>query len=223
LISDDQDGSIDPFLIEIKAVSIEVPINGAMDKVTFVAAALSLLATPGPTNTLLATSGAGSGAYRSFRLLAAELSGYLLAIVLLRSILGPFIAAAPVFGIGLRIAVVIYLIYLAAMLWQHGAGQVGDAAAVTLGRVFVTTLLNPKAIIFAFTILPSDIGLVELLPWLAALAVQIATVGVGWILLGTSLRCGLGGRIAPAIGYRLSAIALAVLAGMISAHSLGIA
>ncbi|WP_245475173.1 LysE family translocator [Bradyrhizobium sp. Leo121] len=129
-----------------------------MDKVTFVAATLSLLATPGPTNTLLATSGAGVGPCRSAHLLAAELSGYLLAIVLLRSILGPVIATLPEFGIGLRIAVVIYLIYLAAMLWRHGARQVGDAAPVTFGRVFVTTLLNPKAIIFAFTILPSAIG-----------------------------------------------------------------
>ncbi|MGY3603076.1 MULTISPECIES: LysE family translocator [unclassified Bradyrhizobium] len=209
-------------MIEIKAASLEVAINGPMDKVTFVAATLSLLATPGPTNTLLATSGAGVGPCRSAHLLAAELSGYLLAIVLLRSILGPVIATVPEFGIGLRIAVVIYLIYLAAMLWRHGARQVGNAAPVTFGRVFVTTLLNPKAIIFAFTILPSAIGPLELLPWLAALAAQIVTVGAGWILLGSSLRHGLGDRIGPVIGYRLSAVALAVLAGMIGIHSLGI-
>lgn len=194
-----------------------------MDKVTFIAATLSLLATPGPTNTLLATSGAGVGAYRSVHLLMAELSGYLLAIVLLRCILGPFIAAVPVFGVGLGIAVAIYLIYLAGMLWRHGARQMGDAAPVTSSRVFVTTLLNPKAIVFAFAILPSEIGLIELLPWLAAHAAQIVTVGAGWILLGTSLRHGLGGMVGSAIGYRLSAIALAVLAGMIGIHSLGIA
>ncbi|MCA1452605.1 hypothetical protein I6F35_05145 [Bradyrhizobium sp. BRP22] len=47
--------------------------------------------------------------------------------------------------------------------------------------------------------------------------------GAGWILPGTSLRHGLGGTVGSAIGYRLSAVVLAVLAGMIGVHSLVIA
>jgi threonine/homoserine/homoserine lactone efflux protein len=44
-------------------------------------AALSVLVTPGPTNTLLATAGAGLGFRRALPLLTAELSGYFLAII----------------------------------------------------------------------------------------------------------------------------------------------
>lgn len=47
--------------------------------VTFVAVVVALLATPGPTNTLLAASGAAVGLTRSPRLLLAECAGYFLA------------------------------------------------------------------------------------------------------------------------------------------------
>ena len=50
----------------------------------FLAAVLTLLGTPGPTNTLLATSGAVAGLRRSLALLVAELAGYLLAIATIR-------------------------------------------------------------------------------------------------------------------------------------------
>jgi threonine/homoserine/homoserine lactone efflux protein len=194
-----------------------------MDFVPFIAAAASLLAVPGPTNTLLATAGAGVGLSRSLHLLAAELGGYLLAILLLRSLLGPLMVALPSIGIALRLAVTIYLVYLAARLWRHGARELGDRAPVTFSRVLITTLLNPKAIIFAFTLLPLGVGVVDLLPWLSALGAQIVTIGAAWIAFGTWIGRGLGGFGRPALIYRLSAIVLVVLAGMIGVHTLGIA
>jgi threonine/homoserine/homoserine lactone efflux protein len=77
---------------------------------TFIAACVSLLATPGPTNTLLATSGAEAGWRRSVHLLAAELSGYLLAIATLQFALGPVIASLPIFGAALQAVAAVHLI-----------------------------------------------------------------------------------------------------------------
>ena len=47
------------------------------DKFSFIIVALALLATPGPTNTLLATSGAASGFRKSLVLLLGEFLGYM--------------------------------------------------------------------------------------------------------------------------------------------------
>jgi threonine/homoserine/homoserine lactone efflux protein len=192
-----------------------------MNSTLFVVAAVSLLVTPGPTNTLLATSGASAGLRRSAHLLVAELGGYLLAIALLRALLGPMIAATPMLGEVLRMAATIYLIYLAIVLWHQGDQQTYENAPVTFFRVFVTTLLNPKAIIFALTLLPSPIGFLGLLPWLFGLSALIVAVGTGWIIVGRSLGRGLSGIVSGDTGYRLSAVALALLAGVIGIQLLG--
>ena len=189
----------------------------------FAAAALSLLAVPGPTNTLLATSGASVGWLRSLHLLAAELCGYMLSIALLRELLGPLMLAMPIVGTTLRIAVAVYLIYLAVLLWRHGRRELGDRAPVTFPRVLITTLLNPKAIIFASALLPLEVNGLDLVPWLAVLALLIAAIGATWIAIGVSLGRGLEGVGRGDLIYRLGAIAQIVLAGMIGGHSLGIA
>ncbi|MBR0825720.1 LysE family transporter [Bradyrhizobium manausense] len=194
-----------------------------MNVLPFILATASLLAIPGPTNTLLATSGAGVGAARSLPLLAAELGGYLLSIMLLRSVLGPFMQAVPVAGIVLRIVVSAYLIYLACMLWRHGARELAGRVPVSFRRVLITTFLNPKAVIFAFTLLPLQVAAIDLLLWLILLAVQIVTIGSGWIALGAALGRGLQGVGRPLLIYRLSAVALVMLAGMIGAQSLTMA
>jgi hypothetical protein len=66
------------------------------DPLLFTLAVLAILGTPGPTNTLLATSGAGVGLRRSLVLLPAEACGYLISILLLGLVLGPVVAASPV-------------------------------------------------------------------------------------------------------------------------------
>jgi hypothetical protein len=48
-------------------------------------------------------------------------------------------------------------------------------------------VLNPKGLIFAFTIPPGKAGLPALPPWLAVLALQIVAVGFAWIRLGSPL------------------------------------
>ncbi len=188
----------------------------------FLLGAAALLATPGPTNTLLAASGAARGLRPSLGLLAGELAGYLAAIVVSTAAVGPMIATRPTFGLVLRLAVCLYVLYLAWVLWRESGVELADARPVTVPRVFVTTLLNPKAAIFAFALLPTTAatGRVELGPRLALLSLLIVTIGCSWIGAGAFLKRGLK---RPETGYRLGAAALVVIAAIISGNALAIA
>jgi threonine/homoserine/homoserine lactone efflux protein len=118
-----------------------------MEFLPFIFATFSLLAVPGPTNTLLATSGAGAGVSRSLHLLAAELGGYLTAVVVQRLVLGPLVIGIPMAGVALRAAITIYVLHLARLLWRYRVRELADATPVTFRAVLLTTLLNPKAAI----------------------------------------------------------------------------
>jgi len=192
-----------------------------MEFLSFILATFTLLAIPGPTNTLLATSGAGAGVSRSLHLLAAELCGYLTAVVVQRLVLGPLVIGIPIAGVVLRAAITIYVLYLARLLWRYRACELSRAMPVTFRAVLLTTLLNPKAAVFAFLLLPPQIGLLELLPWLATMAIQILAVGAAWLTLGATLGRGLRGLGHPELLYRLSAIVLVLMATVIGARSLG--
>lgn len=190
-----------------------------MSLLAFMAVCASLLATPGPTNTLLATSGAEIGWRRSAALLAAELLGYLLAIAILRQALGPFIASLPIAATALQAVVALYLVYLATALWQRSSLPLAQGHSITFARVFLTTLLNPKGLIFAFTLLPPA-GFSTLLPWLAVLSAEIVAFGFGWVLLGSTLQRSLQDPARARLGYRASAAVLGLLASMMAARTL---
>ncbi|MGY8634245.1 LysE family transporter [Bradyrhizobium sp. 14AA] len=186
-----------------------------MTFLTFLTATCFLLAMPGPTNTLLATSGAGIGISRSLHLLAAELCGYLLAIALLRLALGPVVSGIPVAAVVLRVAVSVYILGLAVMLWRVNTRELRDGAAVTFRHVLITTLLNPKAMVFAFLLLPLQAGLLELLPWLAVIALQIVTAGAAWVTLGATLGRGARRLGRPHLVTRTGAVTLVAVTGLI--------
>jgi threonine/homoserine/homoserine lactone efflux protein len=73
-----------------------------VDSLKFVVGSVALLAAPGPTNLLLATSGAIQGVRKSAALLPAVFLGYLIAIAI---------------ALVLRIAVSAYLLRIAMALW----------------------------------------------------------------------------------------------------------
>ena len=186
-----------------------------MSFLTFFLATYFLLAVPGPTNTLLATSGAAIGIARSLHLLVAELAGYLLAIALLRLALGPLVSDIPVAALVLRVAVTVYILGLAFMLWRVNTRELRDGAAVTFGQVLLATLLNPKALVFAFLLQPLEAGPLELLPWFGVIAFQILTAGAAWIILVATL-----GRSARRLGHpdlvtRAGAVTLVAVTGLV--------
>ncbi|GMO11274.1 LysE family translocator [Bradyrhizobium sp. TM233] len=186
-----------------------------MTFLTFFTATYFLLAVPGPTNTLLATSGAGIGIARSLHLLLAELCGYLLAIAVLRLALGPLVSDIPLAAVVLRVAVTAYILCLAVMLWRVNTRELRDGAPVTFGQVMLTTLLNPKALVFAFLLLPLEAGPLELLPWFGAIALQIVTAGAAWITLGATLGRGARRLGHPDLITRTGAVTLVAVTGLI--------
>lgn len=182
----------------------------------FVLAALALLLTPGPTNTLLAAGGATLGARRALPLVGAEVAGYAAAITALELFLAPIADAAAWVGLVLRVGCGLYLAYVAWRLWRPAAPAEG--AAISFDRVFLATLSNPKAMVFVFVILPPrSIGLGPLLdPYGVVLLALIALAGGAWILVGALVRASAGGRGA-ALVRRSSSIVVALFSLIIVA------
>ena len=183
------------------------------DPFLFILAVATILGTPGPTNTLLATGGALVGIRRALPLLAGELSGYLIAVFAIRLVLEPVLETLPLIGKILRIAVALYLVYLAAKLWLNRSRHPSERRVVTIPAVFVTTLLNPKAIIFALTVLP--FGHPVFLAYLGAFIVGIVTAGSLWIVIGATAGNVAGGRLAVLVPA-VAAAALLLFAGLIA-------
>jgi threonine/homoserine/homoserine lactone efflux protein len=182
------------------------------DPILFFLAVATILATPGPTNTLMATSGATSGIARSWPLLIAEIAGYLIAILLIRAVLAPIVHAYPAIGIALKVAVALYLIWLATKLWRRPLALDTDTRSITFTNVFITTLLNPKALIFALTVFPQE-NSTALLWCFAAFAATVIAAGGGWIVFGRLLK-GAAGSHAGLIP-KIAAVAMVGFAGFI--------
>ncbi len=185
------------------------------DPLLFLLAVLTILGTPGPTNTLLATAGATAGIRPSLHLLGAELSGYLIAILVIRVVLSPIIATWPVVGTVLKVMVAVYICWVAVKLWARPSALTG-ARQVSFRMVFITTLLNPKAIIFALTVIPLTHA--DLWLYFAAFAVCVVICGGGWILLGGAVGAASRGKHQGLI-QKVAAVALGGFAGVILASA----
>lgn len=191
-----------------------------MDPISFAVTVLALLATPGPTNTLLAASGAGTGVRRSLRLVPAEVCGYLVSIMVITGVFGDAIASRPAAAAGLKLAASLWLIYCAVRLWRQAGQGFGMAdTAVTMRQVFVTTAFNPKAPIFALVIIPSG-GIAEVAPWLAGFSGLTAGVAMLWIAFGAVVARSSGGLATPDRIWRVAALGLAAFATVIAGSAI---
>ena len=121
----------------------------------FIALVMTILLTPGPTNTLLASSGIQVGFQKSLHLIPAEALGYLIAI----SIWGIFVdrvaETLPFLPALLKLLSAMYILFLAVKLWKSAANT--DLNKVTIigpRQLFLATLLNPKALLIASAVFP---------------------------------------------------------------------
>jgi threonine/homoserine/homoserine lactone efflux protein len=149
-------------------------------------ASLALLITPGPTNTLVFLAGAERGFSRALRLIPAELAGYLAVVVPLALVGATVGEAVPGLKAAVALAAGVWVAVLAARLWRV---PTDTAPGATIGprALFVTTALNPKALIFGLVLLPSPAHLAQNLATFTLLVVAVAGL---WAAGGALLRQG---------------------------------
>lgn len=174
---------------------------------SFIVPAFLILIAPGPTNALLTSAGGALGLRKAPAFLCAQIVGYGLAIAVARLALGLFPASQAI-TIALRFAVAAYLLLLAARLWRVDRRLPQDRRRVTPLDLFVTTLLNPKALIFAYGVLPFDRG--DAFQIFAGFAALAAISGTFWFFLGERIAAA-----APSLFFRGCSAALGAFAAVI--------
>lgn len=184
----------------------------------FAAAVLVLLATPGPTNTLLSLAGWTYGTRRAFPLLFGEVGGYLTVIVPIALLAAPLLAQHPAILPLATLAAGLWVLFLAFRLWRK-AGAPASADGIGIAQVYVTTVLNPKAPIIALVIMPHG-SLREILPWLAAFTALTVMAGSSWILAGGSLGKATQGRLTGAVVRRVAAMCLVGFSAILTGTSI---
>ncbi|MDK1493727.1 hypothetical protein QN219_27435 [Sinorhizobium sp. 7-81] len=151
----------------------------------YVFAVLALLATPGPTNTLMGLAALRKGLRSTVELLPAELGGYLTTILPLTLLGAEIISKWPAVSVLVKAAAASWVLYLAAKLWTIGA-NVGRYDEITIRRVYFTTLLNPKALVFALVLLPPPTD-ERFLPKLGIFVLLAVSMAIAWGGLGALL------------------------------------
>ena len=147
-----------------------------IDLATFIPAVAAILATPGPTNTLLAGSGAQAGFRRSLPLVPAELCGYALAIAGWGLFLEPASTALPGLKPVLRLACSGYLMLVGWRLWRD-AGEVLSASGFGPRRIFAA-ILFPEAAFRDPAVFLHAMG---------SFAAVIVPIALAWIGFGSAL------------------------------------
>jgi threonine/homoserine/homoserine lactone efflux protein len=185
----------------------------------FVFAILALLLTPGPTNTLLTVGAAARGLRASFPLLLGELSGYLAVVVPLATIAASLLEGRPALAGALRIAAACWVLFLAIRLWRVASVQQAETETtpVTVGQVFLTTVLNPKAPIIGLVIMPHG-SLMEIAPALGLFSLLVVGAGTTFLVLGSLV--GRAPLLSPRVVYRVAACFLVVFSlGLVGSAS----
>lgn len=179
--------------------------------VQFLLGVLGILLFPGPTNTLLAASGALTGVRKSLRLLPCELAGYLIAIGVWYQVLRPLISLYPSGPLLSKLLACAYLIYTVTQMYSPSPAASAAGPSVSPWRIFIVTLLNPKAVVFALAVFnQSKLDISEFIIFSAI----VPCVAVIWIGLGqTFVTAGI--VRSPLVISRIAAAILVVFIGLL--------
>ncbi|MBY3220942.1 LysE family transporter [Rhizobium laguerreae] len=149
----------------------------------FVFVTSALLLTPGPTNTLLVLCSASKGIRGSLILIPAEVLGYLTTVVPLGWFAESLLHSQPKLSMVIRGLAVSWVLYMTARLKTHMSNT-----ARTVGplEVFVTTLLNPKALVFGLLLFPS-LRQAGLTVTTCIFSILVITASCIWITIGDQI------------------------------------
>lgn len=156
----------------------------------FIGLVITILLTPGPTNTLLASSGIQVGLRQSLLLIPAEAVGYIIAITAWGMLIGKVSATFPLLPTFLKLLSAAYIIFLAIKLWRTANQDVVlNQPTIRPKELLCATLLNPKALLFASAIFPAaawksqDIYMAHMATFVAL----ILPIALFWISVGAML------------------------------------
>ena len=179
---------------------------------SFLAIVVTILLTPGPTNTLLATAGSSGGLRSSATLVPLECLGYLVATSLWGLLLREVLEDHPMVLPMLKLASAAYISKLAVSLLREASRPQATPQTPVIGgrQLLLATLLNPKAAIFAMVIFPVQtwLGTSQYSQVMGCFMASVAIIGVLWIAFGAALVSGKAGWLTPTRFMRLSALAL---------------
>lgn len=156
-----------------------------------------LISIPGPTNTLLLVSGMMVGIVRTLPLILAEIIGYTLAIIVWGIFLAALTEGHPWLITLVKLLCALYIAWMAIKMWRHSRLEhhAEHVRPVHFRDVLLTTLLNPKALVFASAIFPlSAFQRPDHFLWsMAALLVALIPSALAWSAFGRLF----AGRHAP--------------------------
>jgi threonine/homoserine/homoserine lactone efflux protein len=187
---------------------------------SFEIAVALLFAVPGPTNALIAVAGARRGARALPALVGAALFGFVAAVAALIGLAGPYVAATPALGLALRAACALLLARSAWLLWRSAGAGGASRGSTGAAAVLATTLVNPKALIFAFAIFPPLAGAAEATAVFVRFSVVAIVVMSLWGLAGAALGRGAAPRIGAATVDRAGAAVLAAFSVVVVAKGM---
>lgn len=184
-----------------------------MITLSFVLSSMLILATPGPTNTVLATCGASLGMRRAAVMPLAEAMGYVLAVSLFAAVADVVQGNATAFA-AIKMLAAGWLLYSAVKLWRLPFRTDAKSTRDAFVRVFLTTLVNPKAMLVGTVLIPSGVDIQTPL-WVATYAVLSTFAGLGWVVFGACLPMGVrrhAYKLASLVlgGFSMAAVASAI-------------
>lgn len=189
-----------------------------MTLAAYLTAVFGLLLSPGPTNTLVGLAGAEGGFRRVLRLLPAELAGYMTAILPLALLGRGVLADQPMAAQAVKLTAGVWVMILAVRLWGHGALSLAGRH-LSRARIYVTTVLNPKALIVSLVLLP-DPAATSFVPGLALFLSAAAAVAMIWGGAGALTRPATAAEHPARILRRVASVWLAAVSVMLVAGAI---